>query len=331
MPQPKAYLQGHLHSVSPFGGIHSHALESHPRKWFHSAHPHLLNALTNSCVLRKHCWTVLQDVVIYPRETPPSCEAQSPLRGRMGRAGQPGKARNCTGLQGTEEETTERGPTREAEGRETQERLRGSEKRGGKDEEGRRVSTGVTASASFLVFSIGGHHVTLRGKKKRFQNMFRRLPFIHKLQQVLRLPILIPALRSAHTQTSSLPVVKGSPENGIWGNWQIPTCSPDYSSYVLGSCLFPEDQKHSLKSPLGNEWPALQSTFTMFVEQLLSMFPVLSAGKVVYHETPRTIKYFLHLSGFYLFSLAKVRIPFLSFPSLGLGLTYIYHVAPLSE
>lgn len=53
---------------------------------------------SESQVLRKHCWMVLQDVVIYPSETPPSLWGpvsfsmqMSPLQGRMGRAGSQGR------------------------------------------------------------------------------------------------------------------------------------------------------------------------------------------------------------------------------------------------
>lgn len=55
----------------------------------------------NSQVLRKHCWMMLQDVVIYPSETPPSLWGPSGLSadkytvGRMGR--RPGEARHNTG------------------------------------------------------------------------------------------------------------------------------------------------------------------------------------------------------------------------------------------
>lgn len=76
-------------------------------------------------VLRKHCWMVLQDVVIYPSETPPSLggpsrsSAGESTAGRMGRAGA-GEARHNPGRRtpGTEEETeVRRGRQKEEKGK----------------------------------------------------------------------------------------------------------------------------------------------------------------------------------------------------------------------
>lgn len=104
----------------------------------------------NSKVLRKHCWMVLQDVVIYPHETPPSWWGPAGLsvstgRYRAERKGrEPGRARNYT------EETAHSGGRGKQKGEESCWELTGSQKNS-KYEEGGLVRVKGKAPAYFLI------------------------------------------------------------------------------------------------------------------------------------------------------------------------------------
>lgn len=77
--------------------IQSYGLESAPSKSFHFPHSPKSSG-SNAQVLRKHCWMVLPDAVIYPNATPPGCEcvqgALGRFRGCRAEAGGPG-SREC--------------------------------------------------------------------------------------------------------------------------------------------------------------------------------------------------------------------------------------------
>lgn len=168
--------------------IHSHSLESHPSKCFPFFSPLLKCCDFNSQVLRKPCGVVLQDVVIYPHETPPSWWGPAglsvytrTLMSSNGKGREPGRARNYT------EETTHSGERGKQKGKESFWEAPGNQK-SPKYEEGGLVGAKGKAPAYFLIHSGVSCRLPCSClEKKCFQNVFGKFLFIYKLEQVLRI------------------------------------------------------------------------------------------------------------------------------------------------